>query len=261
MTSLRTNNLQQQSVYCATTGNAALRGGGYLVIGPRSQTSFGSLTHNQFTNNPFPNIFDINLMGDPDNRPILSPSYQRIDLVSNTVRTYLLNNRLANETWVNNNIKAPQSLICTTLAPDDTAVPPASDWATPFPDGIGINISLPTPIHGPTHPIHTRPTDKNVWTDINRPLYRLNGNDLNSNRTDGTPGLETRKHRPTATWIRLRLQSMATSLTNPSIKGIHTSVQRAVIVLERMRMSVSPIFNDWQTQTLGMTRLATRTSL
>lgn len=188
MTSLRTNNLQQQSVYCATTGNAALRGGGYLVIGPRSQTSFGSLTHNQFTNMPFPNIFDINLMGDPDNRPILSPSYQRIDLVSNTVRTYLLNNRLANETWVNNNIKAPQSLICTTLAPDDTAVPPASDWATPFPDGIGINISLPTPIHGPTHPIHTRPTDKNVWTDINRPLYRLNGNDLNSNRTDGTPG-------------------------------------------------------------------------
>ncbi|AMV31144.1 hypothetical protein VN12_03435 [Pirellula sp. SH-Sr6A] len=194
MSSLRSNSLQQQSVYCATTGNALLPGGGYLVIGPRNQTSFGSLKHNQFTNNAYPSVFDVTQMGQAANRPILSPSYQRIELSSGTVNTYLLNNRLANEAWVsgNSNIKAPQSLICTTLAPDDPMLAAELDWAEPFPDGIGINVSLPVPYRaangGVTHPIHTRTNDKNVWADANRPLYRLNGMDLNSNRTDGTPG-------------------------------------------------------------------------
>ncbi|MFN9417986.1 MAG: hypothetical protein ACK578_10935, partial [Pirellula sp.] len=99
---------QHASVYTARTGNALLKGGGYLVVGPRSTTNIGSLMHNQFTGLSY--MQDVGLPPNSNlerikitaaNRNIWSPGYQRIELLNNSVRTHLLNSDSANERLAN----------------------------------------------------------------------------------------------------------------------------------------------------------------
>ena len=157
----RTAGREAESVYMASTTGAFLAGGSYLVIGPRAQTSIGSLTHNQLTGVAYPPVLTKVLMSNPTStvRPILSPSYQGISFAGSSINTTLINNVSANQPWLSR-IKTPQSLICSTPAPT------ANNWRTAFPGGIGINISLPAPVDG-----------QSVWLPANVPTSRFNATD------------------------------------------------------------------------------------
>lgn len=185
--------VQQASVFTSQSGGARLSGGSYLVIGPRSQTNIGSLTHNQFTGyqDPTPELKKSN-MGSAITRPILSPSYQRIDLATSNVKTYLFNNTVANSPW-SARLKTPVTMICGAPAP--------SGWSTAFPNetavgniniGIGLNISFPPPVAGST-----------IWQPANLPTKQLNLLDVpGSARPDNTPGFGSTSMPPDS-WVDL----------------------------------------------------------
>ena len=181
------------SVYVNSGGASFLDGGSYLVVGPRNQTNVGALNHNQFTNFSYPDTLLRNDMTTATNRPILSPSFQRIDLNNNGVETRLLGDQLANSPWSGptGRIKQAAWMTCSVPAPDDTTVAAANDWGIPFPYGIGLNISLPTPIAGQT-----------IWQKANIPIKRLNKDDIVGSRTDGTPGYGTPTIPPDS-WVDL----------------------------------------------------------
>jgi hypothetical protein len=179
---------EHASVYSAQSSGASLAGGSYLVIGPRAQTSFGSLSHNQFNGNPYSSTTLRASMTTPENRPQLSPSFQRIDLVSGAnpaVNTYMLNNVVANQPWMGR-IKQPEVMICSTTAP--------SGWAAAFPGpngsafqttgAVGLNISYPFPR-----------ADRNAayWATGRVPTERLNSTDVagGTSRPDNSSGFGT----------------------------------------------------------------------
>jgi len=125
-------------------------------------------------------------MTTPENRPQLSPSYQRIDLTGGafpTVNTYMLNNQVANQPWMDR-IKQPEIMICSTTAPSgwDTAFP--GPTGTPFATlgAVGLNVSYPRPQLNPTY-----------WDAGRAPSLRLNSTDVagGTTRPDSTPGFGT----------------------------------------------------------------------
>jgi hypothetical protein len=157
------------------TSQPLLAGGSYLVVGPRSQTYIGSLKNNPFTGVAFPDKLENTGPGKftAANRPVLSPSFQSIQL-SGGANTYLLNSGVANQPWTNastSRIKAPTTMICTVPAPAD------ADWQTAFPYGIGANVSFPRPVAGEPY-----------WANANKPLVYLNSLDVIGTRSNNTPG-------------------------------------------------------------------------
>jgi hypothetical protein len=177
------------SVYNPDTTNTLIHGGEFLVIGPRTTTSIGSLTHNSYsTPNPtlYPPILTALTAAGPAWR--LTPSFQRIELLGNNVATYKLDNSIANQRFLTDS-KAPRSIICTTPVPSDPGAPATQNWNASFGPGIGINISYPTPVNSFT------PTD--YWYSnaalagaprAKRPVVSLNTTDRTATRADGTPG-------------------------------------------------------------------------
>lgn len=209
--------IEEASVYSAHSPGASLAGGSYMVIGPRAVTSFGSLTHNQFTGYDYSRDANQTLretmMTIPDSRPQLSPSYQRIELnsaLTPSVRTFMLNNRLANQPWlivgepdlseeqlVLNRIKQPEVLICSTTAPVgwNSAFPRPT--GTPFAtDGaVGLNISYPRPV-----------TPATYWDAGRAPTRRLNSTDVEgATRSDNSPGFGSLTNPPDS-WVDLGVE-------------------------------------------------------
>ncbi|HUP80933.1 MAG TPA: hypothetical protein VM260_20455, partial [Pirellula sp.] len=209
---IRTAGHEKESVYTASTAGASLAGGSYMVLGPRAQTSFGSLTHNQFTGKAYPTILTKMAMGDANPatsvRPILSPSFQGITLSGASVNTNMLNNVSANQPWLSRT-KTAQSLICTTPAPT------TSGWATAFTGGIGINISMPPPVAGQT-----------IWLPANVPTTKLNTTDTTGGpRTDNSDGFGS-PIMPPDSWIDVATASTLNKLpdtpidySNPMLTG------------------------------------------
>lgn len=160
--------------YNRTIATPLLGGGSYAVIGPRTETEIGSATHSRTS--PFatwdPILRRSDIVTDPTKKPIFSPSAQKISLAGNTVATKMLNNADANAAWMSR-IKSPLSLVCATE-------PPNASWNAAFPDGIGINVSLPTP-----------DPSNSMWTATRIPTRRLNG-------TDAAPGYASL---PPDSWI------------------------------------------------------------
>ncbi len=179
--SLRTAGLDARSVYVSSTAGATLGGGSYMVVGPRAVTEIGSLTHNPFNGYSYPTTLTSAQIAVATNRPVFSPSFQRIDLRGG-VKTTLLNNIDANKPWIGS-YKAPSSLICS------TGVPSAS-WTTAFPGGIGINVSFPTPVAGST-----------IWTAGNIPTTKFNTTDTGP-RADGSAGFADAAMPPDS-WINV----------------------------------------------------------
>lgn len=179
------------SVYNPDSTTTLLRGGEFLVVGPRAVTSIGSLTHNTYstpigTPTLYPAVLKRLSAGGTAWR--LTPSFQRIDLSQNTVVTYKTDGSVANQRFLNDS-KAPRSVICTTPVPSDPAAPAAQNWSASFGPGVGVNISYPTPVNSIT------PTD--YWYSdaalagaprAKRPFVSLNTTDLIASRPDNTPG-------------------------------------------------------------------------
>ncbi|MCY3012120.1 MAG: hypothetical protein NTY42_20160 [Planctomycetota bacterium] len=177
------------SVYNPDATNTLIHGGEFLVIGPRTVTSLGSLTHNSYSTpnpTPYPPILTALAAGGQAWR--LTPSFQRIDLSGNNVATYKLDNSIANQQFLTDS-KAPRSIVCTTPVPSDSGAPAMQNWNASFGPGIGVNISYPTPVNSFT------PTD--YWYSnaaltgaprAKRPVVSLNTTDRVASRADGTPG-------------------------------------------------------------------------
>lgn len=205
------NEWQIASVYRARGNSLAdnshlLRGGEYLVVAPRLETPIGSLTHHPFAGNPFPqSLRRSDLAANPNNRPVNAPSRQRISLVPDvtrpfqfpavtgdrTVRQFSFNGEQVNQVWWQHS-RRPKALVCAVPILDDPATQNyfdnqnGTDWDLPFPNGIGLNISYPTPVHSSTY----SPSD--YWHPSHRPSVRLNTGDrlqgTGANRTDETLG-------------------------------------------------------------------------
>jgi hypothetical protein len=213
-----------QAAVATNPVSVPLAGGSYLVVGPRSQTSVGSLTHNQFTGTLYANALVRSSMSTPTNVPILSPAEQRIELNNTGVDTYLINNELANPLWTSpiagRPIKTPTTLICAAPAPAgwNTPLPSEPGGTSRFPGGIGLNISFPTPIAGQT-----------IWQAANLPTARLNSNDVAGSRADGTPGFGTTTI-PADSWVDLSATPITGAFpdtpidqSNPLLAGRYTT--------------------------------------
>ncbi len=151
---------RQHAVYYNRSGTPAyLAGGNFLVVGPRAETPIGSATHSRATSAAWTPILKRNDVT-PANKPTYSPSYQAISLTGGTVETRLLNNTLANEAWTNlanGRIKRPVGIFCGANPPSDPL------WTAAFPNGVGINISLPNPIV----------TGNPIWSTTNAPTNKI----------------------------------------------------------------------------------------
>jgi hypothetical protein len=158
--------------YNRGTGPTLLEGGGYAVVGPRRETRVGSLKNNPDTGTPWISRLIKNQLS--TNRPARSPSHQSINLDANNVVTTLLNgvNIYRYRTEWKDVPKRAVGLVCAADTPQETATP-GSRWADCFPDGIGVNISIPNPIR-----------NTGYWRDANKPLIRLNTDDLRASRGD-----------------------------------------------------------------------------
>jgi hypothetical protein len=165
-------NRRNRVYYNRGTGPALLEGGSYAVVGPRRETRIGSLKNNPDTGTPWISRLEKGQMA--LNRPVRSPSHQSINLDSNNVVTTLLNgvNIFRYRTEWRDVPKQSLSVVCAADTPQEIATPP-NRWADCFPDGVGVNISMPNPIK-----------DTGYWRDENKPLVRLNRDDLKANRSD-----------------------------------------------------------------------------
>lgn len=187
---------QAASVYRARLGSLSdnsnlLRGGEFLVVAPRLETPIGSLTHHPFEGNLYPSALRMaDLSSDPRNRPVHAPSRQRISLTpvatrpfqfppisgNRTVRTYSINDSEINQEWWIRS-RLPKALVCAVPPPDDPSednyviVQSGRDWDLPFPNGIGVNITYPTPVHSDTY------ATTEYWHPSHRPVVRLNSLD------------------------------------------------------------------------------------
>ncbi|MFN9417985.1 MAG: hypothetical protein ACK578_10930, partial [Pirellula sp.] len=95
-------------------------------------------------------------------------------------------------------MKNAQFLICAVDAPVATGIPTGTsgtNWDLSFPGGIGLNVSLPTPISDEVNP-------SAVWYKDHRPVTRLNSTDTVMNRADGTPGWGS-PSTPPDSWVNL----------------------------------------------------------
>jgi hypothetical protein len=182
------SNARHTVYYNRTNPNPLLTGGSYMVVGPRTETPMGSATHNQFTNTMWDPILKRGDMSTPTMKPIYSPSFQRISLATGTVSTKMINDTEVNAPWMTR-IKTPLSLVCATEPPDDPALGAGADWDVCFPDGVGMNISFPTPAFG-----------SSIWSAQYRPTSRLNSTDLRSSRSDMTFGFGDTQTPPDS-WI------------------------------------------------------------
>jgi len=92
-------------------------------------------------------------------------------------------------------------MICATNPPNDPAVSDstvlnsAEEWSDAFRSGVGLNVSLPTPLVGSF-----------LWADAYRPNYRLNDDD--SSRSDGLLGYGDNaalpNYFPPDSWINIK---------------------------------------------------------
>ena len=167
-------NRQHLVYYNRNTGTTLLEGGHYAVVGPRRETSIGALENNPETGVAWlPRLLKSQLMANT-NRPVRSQSHQTISLDAGNVSTTLLTGvdiyRYRTE-W-SGVPKSALGIVCAADTPQDIA-PPGSRWSNCFPDGIGINISIPNPI-----------ANTGYWRDPNKPLERLNDDDLFASRAD-----------------------------------------------------------------------------
>ena len=164
---------QRQTVYYSRSGSPTLRGGSYMVVGPRAVTEFGSSTNSRTApNDPWKQPLKRVEIAGPD-KPIHSPSSQRISLASNTVATFMMHNVEANLPW-KTMIKAPVSLICAADPPRDSASTINATWNTAFPSGVGLNISFPNPyLTTAANPTPANP----MWAAARAPTLKLHSTD------------------------------------------------------------------------------------
>jgi hypothetical protein len=160
-----------------------LEGGNYMVVGPRPETNVGSLTTNPETGIPWPATLLRNSVA--TNPPINSPSHQAIVLGSNSVSTTLLNGESINRyrpDWVNR-IKAPVGVVCAAEPPTNTPGNGNGNngnnptWRNCFPEGVGINVSMPNPIE-----------NQGYWRQNLMPTTVLNSQDRRPQRSDNRWG-------------------------------------------------------------------------
>lgn len=171
---LKTGLTPAHSVYYnRTVATPVLKGGSYLVVGPRAETPIGSATANPISGAPWTATLERSALTaptPPTAKQILSNSFQKIEFNNGLIETTLNNGARANDPWISR-IKAPVFLACATEEPVD----PAADWSRCFPDGVGLNISLPEPVRG-----------AGLWSPTNCPLSKLNS--LDENRGANGPG-------------------------------------------------------------------------
>ena len=169
---LKTGLTPAHSVYFnRTVATPVLKGGSYLVVGPRAETPIGSAKANPFSGTLWTATLERSALTASAAKPILSNSFQKIEFNNGVIETTLNNGVRANDSWMNR-IKAPVFLACATEEPVDTA----ADWSTCFPDGVGLNISLPEPVRSAS----------GLWSPTNCPSSELNR--LDETRSDGSPG-------------------------------------------------------------------------
>ncbi|XZE34618.1 hypothetical protein SH501x_000083 [Pirellulaceae bacterium SH501] len=184
-------------VYCATAP-VTLPGTSYLVVGPKGEIPFGSLTHNQFTGYDYRlnhrQLLRATMSADVNSRPQLSPSYQRFNLNGGLFVAKNLVDRDVNAPWMTAS-KTPKSVICTTLAPDASWEEESPTRPRIFKNGVGINVSLPTPIAG-----------QSIWIPDNLPTKSVNSGDRPGGpqgRADNTPGFGSIDVVPPDSWVDL----------------------------------------------------------
>ncbi len=178
---------QRHQVYFNRSGTpATVRGGQYLTLLPRETTYIGSRSRDPRTpapQSPWPKPLIRSTLNptDPDTLPIHAPSRQSIVRNSGTglVTTNLLtgNNALQSTPWqAVVNSTSNSSLVIATRAPTSAweTLPNASE--APFPQGVGLNISMPHPIPG-----------LGYWTPSNMPDRRLNTQDTAPNGFNNLP--------------------------------------------------------------------------
>ena len=143
-----------------------LQGGSYMVVGPRYETEFGSSTFNPVDNTTsWDAVLRRTDMTTASKKPILSPSFQKISLSGSTSSTRMMNDVEANAPWMTR-VKTPMTMVCAAKEPDDPALAAGSDWDVCFPNGVGLNISFPTPNF-----------NNSIWKAANRPSIKLNSLD------------------------------------------------------------------------------------
>ncbi len=204
-----------RSTYATSDSQAELAGGSYMVVGPRTETPIGSLTNNPITGTAWPAV----LITKPlvaASVPIRSPSHQTIRLFPGSVSTSFLDGTAAESVWrmptvVTDRIRPAVGMICATNPPNDPAVSDstvlnsAEEWSDAFRSGVGLNVSLPTPLVG-----------SYLWADTYRPKYRLNDDD--KSRSDGLLGYGDNaavpNYFPPDSWINIK-----GTTTPPSVTG------------------------------------------
>lgn len=178
---------QRHQVYFNRSGTpAALRGGQYMTLLPRETTYMGSLSRDPRTpapQLPWPKALIRSLLNpsSPATLPIHAPSRQSIvrNATTGRVTTTLLSgdDALLATPWqtaVDNSTNP--SLVISTNAPSTSweTQPTASE--APFPQGVGLNISMPHPVPG-----------YGYWTAGNLPDHRLNTLDTAANGFNNLP--------------------------------------------------------------------------
>jgi hypothetical protein len=157
-------------------GQVLLEGGNYLVVGPRRETNVGSLTANPTNGAGWPEKLRRQDLALPNGKPIHSPSHQMISLDVNNITTNLLNGEsiFRYRTEWSPALKAPVGIVCAAVPPQMPGGNLANvSWNVCFPDGIGLNVSMPNPI-----------PNQGYWRQNNIPEIKLNTDDRQNNRSD-----------------------------------------------------------------------------
>jgi hypothetical protein len=161
--------------YNRNISNLSIDGGSYMVVGPRLETNVGSMTYNPVDGVPWsPDLIRSSLTSAP---PIFSPSHQMISFAGNSVSTSLLNSKTVFDhrpDWLPA-VKAPVGVVCAADPPQGALSGPTGNvsWADCFPNGVGVNISMPNPIR-----------TRGYWKDNLMPAWKLNTDDRRQNRSD-----------------------------------------------------------------------------
>ena len=204
-----------RSTYSTSDSQAELAGGSYMVVGPRTETPIGSLTNNPITGAAWPPVLTRAGLTTVASVPIRSPSHQTIRLFPASVSTSFLDGTASESVWrmptvVTDRIRPAVGMICATNPPNDPAVSDstvlnsAEEWSDAFRSGVGLNVSLPTPLVGSF-----------LWADAYRPNYRLNDDD--KSRSDGLLGYGDNaavpNYFPPDSWINIKGTTLPPSVT------------------------------------------------
>ena len=155
-----------------------LEGGNYMVVGPRPETNMGSLVHNPHDGSIWPAKLMKNQVASTP--PIHSPGHQSITLTGSSVLTTLLNGESITRyrpDW-SANIKSPVGVVCA-AEPPTTPAGNNPTWRTCFPNGVGINVSMPNPI-----------ANQGYWQANLKPTLVLNSQDRRQGRADNRWGYD-----------------------------------------------------------------------